>query len=138
MRKRYGCADGKTGMTAKYLLYAQSKLANVLFASQLAKLYPKLTVTAIHPGLIVGTSLTSHMGWLEKTIIKTVNLHRPWITNEQGAYTMLWAATSSDKGLVSGGVYEPVGKKVEHTKLSADEELGRKLWDWTEEALAKY
>ena len=132
------CADINVGMTAKYLLYGQSKLANVLYASQLAKLYPKLTVTAVHPGLVAGTSLADHMGLVDKLILKVVCLPLPRITLPQGAYNILWAATSMDKNLRSGGVYEPVGKPVEHTKLSADQELGKKLCDWTEKTLSAY
>ena len=126
------------GWSAKFLLYAQSKLANVLYASHLAKLYPKLTVTSIHPGLIAGTSLTRHMGLLDRTLIKVVNLHLPRISLQEGAYNTLWAATSKDKGLKSGGLYEPVGKVVEGTKLSEDEVLEQKLWEWTENELVAY
>lgn len=124
-----------SGWSAKFLLYAQSKLANVLYASHLAKLYPQLTVTSIHPGLIAGSSLTRHMGFFDRTLIKVVNLHLPRITLKAGAYNTLWAATSKDKSLKSGGVYEPVGKVIEGTKLSEDEALEMKLWEWTQKQL---
>jgi NAD(P)-dependent dehydrogenase (short-subunit alcohol dehydrogenase family) len=128
----------RQGWSAKFILYAQSKLANVLYASYLAKLYPKLTVTSIHPGLITGSSLTHHMGLFDRTLIKVVNLHLPRITLQEGAYNTLWAATSMEKGLQSGGVYEPVGKVIKGTKLSEDETLEKKLWSWTDKELQPY
>jgi hypothetical protein len=78
------------------------------------------------------------MGLFDRALIKVVNLHLPRISLQEGAYNTLWAATSVDKGLKSGGVYEPVGKPVEHTKLSADEALEMELWEWTEKELAAY
>jgi len=57
---------------------------------------------------------------------------------KDGAYNTLWAATSMDKNLKSGGIYEPVGKVVEGTKQSEDESLEKALWDWTEKALEAY
>jgi NAD(P)-dependent dehydrogenase (short-subunit alcohol dehydrogenase family) len=126
------------GWLAKFVLYGQSKLANVLYATHLAKLYPKLTVASIHPGLIAGSNLTHHMGLLDRTLIKVVNFHLPRITLQEGAYNTLWAATSQGEGLKSGGVYEPVGKMIKGTKLSEDEVLENKLWDWTERQLEAY
>jgi len=78
------------------------------------------------------------MGWFDKTLIKVVNLHLPRIAMKEGAYNTLWAATSTDKNLKSGGVYEPVGKVVEGTKQSEDESLEQALWEWTEKELAAY
>lgn len=121
-----------SGWSAKFLLYAQSKLANVLYATHLAKLYPMLTVTSIHPGLIAGTSLTHHMGFFDRALIKVVNLHLPRITLQEGAFNTLWAATSRDKSLKTGGIYEPVGKVIEGTKQSENEPLEKELWEWTE------
>ncbi|KAE9365466.1 NAD(P)-binding protein [Stipitochalara longipes BDJ] len=126
------------GWSAKFILYGQSKLANVLYASHLAKLYPKLTVTSIHPGLILGTNLTDQMGWFDRTLIRVVSLHLPRIKMQEGAYNTLWAATSIDKNLQTGGIYEPVGKVVEGTKQSEDETLEEALWEWTKKELETY
>ena len=126
------------GLTAKWMLYGQSKLANVLYASQLSEHYPNLTVTAIHPGLIP-TGLIDHMGMIDRSVVKlaTLKLHR--ISLQEGAYNTLWAATSADKNaLQSGGVFEPVGKPVSPTRQSADKTLAKELWDWTEKELAAY
>jgi hypothetical protein len=125
-------------MTAKFLLYGQSKLANVVYASQLSKHYPKITTAAIHPGVIY-TGLIDHMGLMEKILVKVVSSTLKHLSLQEGAYNTLWAATSTDKqALKSGGVYEPVGKPVSPTKQSADERLGEELWSWTEKTLAAY
>jgi hypothetical protein len=78
------------------------------------------------------------MGLLDRTLIKVVTFHLPRITLQEGAYNTLWAATSHDEGLKSGGNYEPVGKVIKGTKLSEDEVLENKLWDWTERQLEAY
>jgi hypothetical protein len=78
------------------------------------------------------------MGFFDRTLIKVVNLHLPRITLQEGAYNTLWAATSKDESLKSGGLYEPVGKVIEGTKLSEDEELERELWEWTQKELETY
>jgi len=128
-------------MLAKYALYGQSKLANVLYASQLTKNYPSITTASIHPGVSAsGSQLTRHMGKLDRLFIKvyTTTSGLLKLDEHEMAYNLLWAATSRGKGLVSGEVYEPVGKAVQSTKLSGDEELGRKLWEWTGKELEAY
>lgn len=125
-------------MTAKFALYGQSKLANVIYALELSKHYPKITTAAIHPGVIY-TGLIDHMGILEKILIKVVSSTLKHLNLQEGAYNTLWAATSADKSaLKSGGVYEPVGKPVSPTKQSADKALAEELWNWTEKELASY
>jgi NAD(P)-dependent dehydrogenase (short-subunit alcohol dehydrogenase family) len=125
-------------VTAKFALYGQSKLANVVYASQLAKHYPKITTAAIHPG-VIWTGLADHLGMLERIVVKVYCLALKHLSVQEGAYNTLWAATSMDKSaLQSGGVYEPVGKPVSPTKQSADKALAEELWKWTETELAAY
>ncbi|KAM4057005.1 DnaJ domain-containing protein [Hirsutella rhossiliensis] len=91
--------------------YGQSKLANILFARQLAKQYPHFTVSAIHPG-VVQTNLIN------------------------GAKNQLWASVSKD--VQSGEYYEPVGIADKCIALGKDDDLAKKLWDWTEKELDEY
>jgi len=96
-------------MTAKFDLYGQSKLAGVVYASELSKHYPKITTAAIHPGVIY-TGLIDHMGILKRILVKVYSSTLKHLNLQEGAYNTLWAATSADKSaLKSGGVYEPVG-----------------------------
>jgi hypothetical protein len=52
----------------------------------------------------------------------------------------LWAAAGAKKGeLKSGGYYLPVGKdcSADLEKIVDKEDLGKKLWVWSEETIAK-
>ena len=47
--------------TSIWVRYGQSKLANVHFTRQLAKLYPRIKSVAVHPGSNVGTNISSSL-----------------------------------------------------------------------------
>ncbi|KAJ8074421.1 hypothetical protein PM082_015322 [Marasmius tenuissimus] len=114
--------------------YGQSKLANILYASELARRYPNILSVSIHPG-IVGTGL-AYSGTTQFTKLVYV-LTAAWreITPEQGSYNQIWAATSERGKLVNGRYYEPVGVLTKPAKEALDDELAKKLWEWTEEEL---
>lgn len=50
-----------------------------------------------------------------------------------GIINHLWAATSPD--VKTGSYYEPVGVPGKESALAKDENLSKKVWDWTEEQL---
>lgn len=50
-----------------------------------------------------------------------------------GARNHLWAATSPD--VVSGKYYTPVGVPDREGDLARDDDLRRKVWEWTENEL---
>lgn len=117
------------------MLYSQSKLANILWARQLAKEYPQFTVASLHPG-VVNTHLADGVaapGFL-KTIVKGV-FKVVLIGPEKGVKNQLWAAVAPKEGLKSGEYYEPVGISGKASEDGKDEELARKLWEWTEKEL---
>lgn len=117
--------------------YGQSKLANALFARQLAKLHPTWTVTAIHPG-VVTTNLSRHVQdryWWAKGLMPIANLLLT--TVQQGALNQLWGSTAPKGDINSGEMYFPVadltgGRRGPFVK---DDALAQKLWDWTEQEL---
>lgn len=117
--------------------YGQSKLANALFARQLAKLHPTWTVTAIHPG-VVTTNLSRYAydrHWWAKSLKPIANFLLT--TVEQGALNQLWGATAPKGDIKSGEMYFPVadltgGRRGPHVK---DDAMAKKLWDWTEQEL---
>ena len=117
--------------------YAQSKLANVLFAHHLARRYPQLTSLAIHPG-VIDTGIVTNLGFWNWLFVK-VTTPGQVITLEQGGVNAAWAATG--KGVREkiagreGAFWEPVGKGNKGTETFWDEALGKKLWEWTEEAV---
>ncbi|KAK4947884.1 hypothetical protein LTR10_013392 [Elasticomyces elasticus] len=129
-------SEVKTGMTSwsKSRLYGQSKLANILHARELARRYPKILSTSLHPGR-VETKLADVM---TKDSALTYGLMRVSdglsgvLSVQDGALTQLWAATAKRDEVKNGAYYMPVGKEKAGSKLSRDPELAKALWEWTE------
>ncbi|PFH59524.1 hypothetical protein XA68_12227 [Ophiocordyceps unilateralis] len=116
--------------------YGQSKIANILYAKQLAKQHPEFTVSAIHPG-VVRTNLASGMSGMPAVIRMMSPLANFFFTPvDEGAKNQLWASVS--KGVKSGEYYEPVGVAGKCNAVGKNEELAKKLWDWTEKELKGY
>jgi NAD(P)-dependent dehydrogenase (short-subunit alcohol dehydrogenase family) len=109
--------------------YAQSKLANVLYARSLAKKYPNIKTVSVHPGFV-------DMNMPNRAVLKDSGwgLHSP----EDGVKTQLWAATAEKDEVVSGTYYEPVAVTGKDSKLSNDKKLMEELWDWTEKQWEKF
>lgn len=122
--------------------YGQSKLANILFASELARRFPQITSTSLHPG-VVRTAMTAEFtGFTKIFTALTIRLGlMKMLQPEQGVLNQLWLAAGAKKEeLRNGGFYAPVG--VDSTdELSAtakDGALAKRLWEWTEDILSKH
>ncbi|KAJ5650553.1 uncharacterized protein N7484_004276 [Penicillium longicatenatum] len=115
--------------------YGQSKLANLLYARELAKRYPGILSVAVHPG-VAATDLVGSQGFLNKAFIYTTNFGK-LLRPEEGAHNQCWAATIARDRIESGMYYEPVGKQERERldKTAKDDVLAGKLWDWTEKVL---
>ncbi|KOS42063.1 hypothetical protein ACN38_g7077 [Penicillium nordicum] len=118
-----------------WVRYGQSKLANLVYARELAKRFPAITSVSVHPG-VVGTGLVTGLGIKEKMLVYAITW---WMMLQpyEGAFSQTWAATVDKAEIRNGGYYEPVGKLMDR-KLDAtarDGALAERLWDWTEEAL---
>lgn len=114
--------------------YGQSKVANVLYAREMAKHYPQFKAVAVHPG-VVDTNLP---GPLFKAFwpITSILHFASWMvlsSVEEGTKNQLWAATAPD--VKSGQMYYPVGIGPKGGKWARDDELAKRLWDWTEDEL---
>ena len=118
----------------RFARYGQSKLANVLYSAELANRYKELVVVALHPGVIWNTELGTKLPWFHRTF-GMVATYGQGIELHEGAYTTEWAATTPKANLESGGLYEPVGKPIEHTKDSSSAALRERLWDWSQKEL---
>ncbi|KAJ5173263.1 hypothetical protein N7492_005856 [Penicillium capsulatum] len=118
--------------------YGQSKLANLLYARELARRYPGILSVAIHPG-VVSTGLVGNTSMMEKAAVYASNFGK-MLKPVEGAYNQCWAATVARSKISSGMYYEPVGKLMESRldDVARDEELARKLWEWTDEELREY
>jgi retinol dehydrogenase-12 len=129
--------------TMTWTLYAQSKLANILFAKELARRYPSITAVAVHPGVIYTQLYDSAysgimgLGGLTKKFSTMVYSSVP-----EGAKNSLWDSTAKKgdkKGEVkSGEYYTPVGVPGKGSSISNDTKLAEQLWVWTEKELAEY
>lgn len=116
--------------------YGQSKLANILFARQLAARLAgtSKTANAIHPG-VIRTRLFRHMspaarialGVAGPVALKTI---------PQGAATQVYVATHPSCAAISGEYFKDCNV-AGTTKNGADMEMAAKLWKATEAIVAE-
>jgi NAD(P)-dependent dehydrogenase (short-subunit alcohol dehydrogenase family) len=118
-----------SGITAD-MAYAQSKLANVLFARELQKRHPNLIVSVNHPGLV----RTPILG--EQSICERIPgfCFEP----EEGAFANLLGCTGNN---VKGAFILPRGSVADWTRdiprNCQNDTLSEALWSWTEKAIAR-
>lgn len=89
---------------------------------------------------VINTGLLTGLSWGQQTFITVANraTGTRFITLEEGTQNGLWAATAPKTEVTNGAFYEPVGKVGTETKASKDEELAKKLWEWTQTELAAW
>ncbi|KAI0889388.1 NAD(P)-binding protein [Annulohypoxylon maeteangense] len=118
--------------------YGQSKLANILYARELARRYPSITTVAIHPGT-TPTNLISGLSLKNKSVVWLGTMGQSQ-TLEQGPWNQVWAVGAPKDKIVSGNFYEPVGINSEDQLNShaLNQNLAEKLWDWTEKEIKAY
>jgi NAD(P)-dependent dehydrogenase (short-subunit alcohol dehydrogenase family) len=114
--------------------YGQSKLANLLFAKQLAKRMAgsHRTANSLHPG-VIRTNLGRHMNPIargallvaEPLFLKSV---------EQGAATQCFLAAHPNAASVAGQYYADCNPAATSTK-GADDGLADQLWQVSERIL---
>ncbi|MBU1426299.1 MAG: SDR family NAD(P)-dependent oxidoreductase [Gammaproteobacteria bacterium] len=115
--------NGDRGYNA-YHAYANSKLANALFANELARREPWLTSNSLHPG-VIGTKLL-HAAF-----------SMPGEAAASGARTSVYLATSDEVAGVTGKYFDNC-TEVAAAAQALDRQLVRRLWVWSEEALRDY
>jgi NAD(P)-dependent dehydrogenase (short-subunit alcohol dehydrogenase family) len=110
--------------------YAVSKLANVLFTKELAR---RLGASgphtyAVHPG-VVASDIWRRIPWPIRPLVT-----RRMLTNEEGAATSLYCATSPEVADQTGRYYARCREKAP-SPLAEDPELASRLWkksvEWT-------
>lgn len=125
-----------------WVRYGQSKLANILFASELGRRYPEIMSVSIHPG-VVKTPMLEGLSGFNKMLNDVGN----WMNGitpvdpHQGVLNQLWCAAGAPREVLeNGGFYKPVG--VAFTEklppLAQDGVLAKNLWEWTDEILIKF
>ena len=111
--------DGYNAQTA----YAQSKLANVLFAFALARRLEGTSVTsnALHPGG-VRTDIVRDLPWIVRMLIGLI-----FISAERGAETSIMLASDPAYQSVTGRYFDQ-GNEVSAAKTALDVEAQEALW----------
>ncbi|RIB11509.1 hypothetical protein C2G38_2004575 [Gigaspora rosea] len=117
--------------------YGQSKLANILFTHELNKRLSGTNVycNCLHPGAI-NTELTRGMvdnwGFWIKPFLSVVGFFL--LTPDDGALTNLYCATSPEieEKNYRARYFIPFGKLEVPSDYGKDEELAKKLWDFSE------
>ena len=111
--------------------YGQSKLANVLFAVELAKRLEGTGVTSnvLHPGG-VDTDIVRDLPWLVRKIIGMV-----FISPEEGAKTTIMLASDPALTEVTGKYYDQC-QEAQVSSLADDATLREKLWQESEALVA--
>jgi len=113
--------------------YGETKLANILFTSELAERLRGTQVTAncFHPGF-VATGFNRNNGAL---MALGMTLARPFARSvSKGAETLIWLADSAEAGEVSGGYFFDC-RQATPSKAASDAEAARRLWSVSEEQI---
>ena len=115
--------------------YCASKLANVLFARELARRLEGtgVTVNALHPGFVSTRFFTGKglLGFGMRAAAKVAA-----ISPEQGAKTSIFLASSPAVEGTTGGYFAKT-KAVEPSKAAQDDEAARRLWEVSERMIAE-
>ena len=119
--------------------YGHSKLANILFVKKLAQVYPNITSTSYHPG-IVKTEIwgKSDVSWMRKMLFSLI-VSLVGVSSDEGAKTGLWCATAGAEksGVKSGNFYLPIGVEKDDNNTKSTR-LRDELWQWTTDELSKH
>lgn len=131
----FGNLSGERGY-APWKMYGQSKIANLLFAKELARRFAgsRRTANAVHPG-VIATNLGRHMHPVARVVF---GLAEPLVLKSipQGAATQTYVAVHPAVAGVSGEYFADCN--VAKPRPDADDpELARKLWQASEEIVAR-
>jgi len=107
-----------------YHAYANSKLANALFANELARREPWLCSNSLHPG-VIDTKLL-HAGF---------NMAGASVAT--GARTPVFLATAPGVRGITGKYFDSC-TSVSPSPLAVDPVLARRLWEWSDDAVHSY
>ena len=126
--------DGSRGYR-DWANYGQSKLANLLFAKELARRFAgtQRTANAVHPG-VIHTKLGRHMNPILRVgfgLVGPLGLK----SIAQGAATQVYVATHPSLAQVSGEYFADCNV-ARSRRDSRDPELARKLWEVSEAIVA--
>ncbi|WP_336968657.1 SDR family NAD(P)-dependent oxidoreductase [Sphingobium aromaticiconvertens] len=125
-------ADGFVGGSA----YCHAKLANILFARELARRVAGdgILSHAMHPG-VVDSNFASHCDGPMQAYMESIKDRS--MTPEAAADTLVWLATAREAGQSSGGYYHQ-RQTLTPSAAAQDDEAARRLWAVSEALVADY
>jgi NAD(P)-dependent dehydrogenase (short-subunit alcohol dehydrogenase family) len=117
--------------------YGQSKLANILFARELATRLPRpaQSANAIHPG-VIPTNLNRHLPGLLQAGLSALGPAISLKSVPQGAATQVYVATHPGAADVNGEYWADCNV-AKSNAWGRDLQMARRLWDVTEAIVAK-
>lgn len=109
-----------------YFTYGNSKLANILFTTELARRLESdgVTVNALHPGM-VATRFGTNNGIPGQIFNLVTGVFS--ITSEEGAKTVVYLATSPEVESVTGKYFYKE-KEAKPSRVALDGDLAQQLW----------
>jgi retinol dehydrogenase-13 len=121
-----------------FRVYGESKLANILFARELARREAATGVTAnaCHPGLVAtdfGGDGDTHGLF---GAVSQMTMRRVGLSPAQGAATQIWLASSPEVADRTGG-YFVNAKDARPSAAARDDEAARRLWALSEDLIAR-
>jgi len=107
-------------------VYGRSKLANILFTSELARRLAGTGVTAncLHPGF-VATRFGDQSGGFFSYVVRAAKVFA--ISPEKGAETIVYLASSGEVANVSGKYFYKC-RQATPTREAQDDEAAKRLW----------
>lgn len=122
---------------SKFKAYAQSKLANILFARELSKrlVGTGVTVNSCHPGVVVTGLIRQFFDiGMIKTVLEPV-LRQFLQTSKEGAQTSIYLSVDPEVEKISGKYFGNLHEQ-EVSDDAKDDELACWLWKKSEELLS--
>ncbi|KAG5563266.1 hypothetical protein RHGRI_005876 [Rhododendron griersonianum] len=128
---RFDKINDKSSFRTMYA-YGQSKLANILHANELAKRFKEegveITANSLHPGIIATNLLRRHHSIVNGVLSTVAKCFLQSIP--QGAATTCYVALHPQVKGVSGEYFSD-SNLAKPIALAKDEELEKKLWDFS-------
>lgn len=118
--------------------YGNSKLANILFTTELHRRYGKqgISTVAVHPGNLstnFASDTTSLLRFVYRTGLGKLLLQTP----EKGGEVLVWFASSESGKDWTPGAYYDQFKPGKQSAQARDAQLAKQLWDVSEKLTAR-
>lgn len=127
---------------APYIGYTQSKLANLLFAKEMAVRHPGITTLSVHPGFVRSELLKGHaiQKALMAPIFFCIGRIEPWAGVQTHLHTILESKGSLENGAYYSQHQSPKGIDgawpiTPGNPEASDADIATKLWDHSVKAV---